>query len=115
MKSPINDSKKNSAEKEQSSKTSKNTERENSKNNNNSNINKNNKTHNNTNISKIEGKNSEAYKVRIKCTSGFNKIKSSPGTNLFHISKVLDSPSLAKIEKKLIILNIKHSMNVLMI
>ena len=104
MKSPINDSKKNLAEKEQSSKTSKNSkniERENSKNINNSNTNKNNKNHNNANMSKIEGNNSEAYKVRIKCTSGFNKIKSSPGANLFYISKVLDAPSLAKIENKI--------------
>ena len=104
MKSPLNDSKKNLAEKEQSSKTSKNSkniERENSKNINNSNSNKNNKNHNNANMSKIEGNNSEAYKVRIKCTSGFNKIKSSPGANLFYISKVLDAPSLAKIENKI--------------
>ena len=103
-KAPLNDSKKNLAEKEQSSKTSKNSkniERENSKNINNSNSNKNNKNHNNANMSKIEGNNSEAYKVRIKCTSGFNKIKSSPGANLFYISKVLDAPSLAKIENKI--------------
>ena len=79
----------------------KNIERENSKNINNSNSNKNNKNHNNANMSKIEGNNSEAYKVRIKCTSGFNKIKSSPGANLFYISKVLDAPSLAKIENKI--------------
>ena len=104
MKSPLNDSKKNLAEKEQLSKTSKiskNSERENSKNNNNSNSNKNNKSHNNTNSNKIEGNNSEAYKVRIKCTSGFNKIKSSPGANLFYINKILDAPSLAKIENKI--------------
>ena len=104
MKSPLNDSKKNLAEKEQLSKTSKiskNSERENSKNNNNSNSNKNNKSHNNTNSNKIDGNNSEAYKVRIKCTSGFNKIKSSPGANLFYINKILDAPSLAKIENKI--------------
>ena len=31
----------------------------------------------------------------------FNKIKSSPGANLFYINKILDAPSLAKIENKI--------------
>jgi len=101
MKSNINENKKNLAEKDQTSRTSKKSkkiENEISKNISNSNINNN----NNTNISKIEGNNSEAYKVRIKCTSGFNKIKSSPGANLFYSSKIIDAPSLSKIEKKII-------------
>jgi hypothetical protein len=64
-------------------------------------MNNNNNSNINTNISKIEGNNSEAYKIRIKCTSGFNRIKSSPGANLFYTSKIIDAPSLSKIENKI--------------
>ena len=105
MKSNINEDKKNLAEKEQTIKTSKKSkklENELSKNITNSNINNNNNINVNTNISKTESNNSEAYKIRIKCTSGFNRIKSSPGANLFYSSKIIDAPSLSKIEKKII-------------
>ena len=98
IRSPINEDKKNLAEKEHSSKGTKKQkklEKENSKNILNKNSNSNN------NINKIEGNNSEAYKVRIKCTSGFNKIKSGPGANLFYVSKIIDAPSLSKIENKI--------------
>ena len=105
MKSNINEEKKNLAEKEQMIKPvkkPKKLEKEVSKNISNSNMNNNNNNSNiNTNISKIEGNNSEAYKVRIKCTSGFNRIKSSPGANLFYTSKIIDAPSLSKIENKI--------------
>ena len=103
MKNNINEDKKNLAEKEQSIKAAKKPkklEKEVSKNISNTNMNNNN-SNINTNISKIEGNNSEAYKVRIKCTSGFNRIKSSPGANLFYISKIIDAPSLSKIENKI--------------
>ena len=104
MKNNINEDKKNLAEKEQSIKAAKKPkklEKEVSKNISNTNMNNNNNSNINTNISKIEGNNSEAYKVRIKCTSGFNRIKSSPGANLFYISKIIDAPSLSKIENKI--------------
>ena len=103
MKNNINEDKKNLAEKEQSIKAAKKPkklEKEVSKNISNTNMNNNNSIIN-TNISKIEGNNSEAYKIRIKCTSGFNRIKSSPGANLFYISKIIDAPSLSKIENKI--------------
>ena len=103
MKNNINEDKKNLAEKEQSIKAAKKPkklEKEVSKNMSNTNMNNNN-SNINTNISKIEGNNSEAYKVRIKCTSGFNRIKSSPGANLFYTSKIIDAPSLSKIENKI--------------
>ena len=103
MKNNINEDKKNLAEKEQSIKAAKKPkklEKEVSKNISNTNMNNNN-SNINTNISKIEGNNSEAYKVRIKCTSGFNRIKSSPGANLFYTSKIIDAPSLSKIENKI--------------
>ena len=103
MKNNINEDKKNLAEKEQSIKAAKKPkklEKEVSKNISNTNMNNNN-SNINTNISKIEGNNSEAYKIRIKCTSGFNRIKSSPGANLFYISKIIDAPSLSKIENKI--------------
>ena len=104
MKNNINEDKKNLAEKEQSIKAAKKPkklEKEVSKNISNTNMNNNNNSNINTNISKIEGNNSEAYKVRIKCTSGFNRIKSSPGANLFYTSKIIDAPSLSKIENKI--------------
>ena len=103
MKNNINEDKKNLAEKEQSIKAAKKPkklEKEVSKNISNTNMNNNN-SNINTNISKIEGNNSEAYKIRIKCTSGFNRIKSSPGANLFYTSKIIDAPSLSKIENKI--------------
>lgn len=100
IKSPINEDKKDLAEKEQSSKAlkkPKKIEKENSKNIN-SNLNNNNMD---TNINKIEGNNSEALKIKIKCTAGFNKIKSSTGASLFYIPKTIDAPSLSKIENKI--------------
>jgi len=103
MKNNINEDKKNLAEKKKSIKAAKKPkklEKEVSKNISNTNMNNNN-SNINTNISKIEGNNSEAYKIRIKCTSGFNRIKSSPGANLFYISKIIDAPSLSKIENKI--------------
>ena len=100
IKSPINEDNKNLAEKEQSSKTIKKLKKIEKDNSKNINVNSNN-NNNNTNINKIEGNNSESYKVRIKCTSGFNKIKSSPGASLFYVSKILDAPSLSKIENKI--------------
>ena len=103
MKNNINEDKKNLAEKEQSIKAAKKPkklEKEVSKNISNTNMNNNN-SNINTNISKIEGNNSEAYKIRIKCTSGFNRIKSSPGANLFYTSKIIDAPCLSKIENKI--------------
>ena len=54
-----------------------------------------------TNINKIEGNNSEALKIKIKCTAGFNKIKSSTGASLFYTPKTIDAPSLSKIENKI--------------
>lgn len=100
IKSPINEDKKDLAEKEQSSKAlkkPKKIEKENSKNIN-SNLNNNNMD---TNINKIEGNNSEALKIKIKCTAGFNKIKSSTGASLFYTPKTIDAPSLSKIENKI--------------
>ena len=100
IKSPINEDKKDLAEKEQSSKAlkkPKKMEKENSKNIN-SNLNNNNMD---TNINKIEGNNSEALKIKIKCTAGFNKIKSSTGASLFYTPKTIDAPSLSKIENKI--------------
>lgn len=100
IKSPINEDKKDLAEKEQSSKALKKLkkiEKENSKNIN-SNLNNNNMD---TNINKIEGNNSEALKIKIKCTAGFNKIKSSTGASLFYTPKTIDAPSLSKIENKI--------------
>jgi hypothetical protein len=101
MKSIINDEKKNSAEKTHSTKPVKKIKKEEKEGPKNSNTNANNNSNNPINTSKIEGNNSEAYKIRIKCTSGFNKIKSSPGASLFYIGKTPDAPSLANIEKKI--------------
>ena len=44
---------------------------------------------------------SESYKIRMKCLSGFNKIKSNPISKIFYFSKFPDSPSLSLIEKKI--------------
>ena len=46
--------------------------------------------------------NSESYKIMMKCLTGFNKIKSNPFSNFFYFSQSPDSPSLSKIEKKII-------------
>ncbi len=102
MKTPINDEKKISAEKNnivKPIKKPKKEEKETTKNNN-SNGNINNNNHSNTN--KIEGNNSEAYKIRIKCTAGFNKIKSSSGASFFYTGNTPDAPCLSNIEKKII-------------
>ena len=102
MKTPINDEKKISAEKNNIAKPikkPKKEEKETTKNNN-SNGNINNNNHSNTN--KIEGNNSEAYKIRIKCTAGFNKIKSSSGASFFYTGNTPDAPCLSNIEKKII-------------
>ena len=102
MKTLINDEKKISAEKNNISKPikkPKKEEKETSKNNNTP-INTNSNNHLNQN--KIEGNNSESYKIRIKCTAGFNKIKSSSGASIFYLGKTPDAPCLANIEKKII-------------
>ena len=103
IKTPLNLEKKVSAEKLNSSKTIKKPKKEEKETvkeiNPKSNINNN--TNINSNTNKIETNNSEAYKVRIKCTTGLNKIKSSPGATIFYISSIPDAPCLANIEKKI--------------
>jgi hypothetical protein len=101
MKSLINDEKKISAEKTHTAKPIKKIKKEEKEVSKNNNTNVNNNNNNPINTNKIEGNNSEAYKIRIKCTSGFNKIKASPGASLFYIGKTPDAPSLANIEKKI--------------
>ncbi len=106
IQSPINEEKKISAEKIHSIKPPKKPKKEEKeivKNNNNTNNNSNNNNINTNKIeNKIEGNDSEIYKIRIKCTAGFNKIKASPYASSFYISKVPDAPCLANIEKKII-------------
>jgi hypothetical protein len=103
IKTPLNLEKKVSAEKLNSSKTIKKPKKEEKETvkeiNPKSNINNN--TNINSNTNKIETNNSEAYKVRIKCTTGLNKIKSSTGATIFYISSIPDAPCLANIEKKI--------------
>lgn len=45
--------------------------------------------------------NSESYKIMLKCYNGFNKIKASPNSKYFYLSKIPNSPSLSNIEKKI--------------
>ena len=101
IQSPINEEKKISAEKIHQVKPQKKPKKEEKEINKNTNTN-NNSNNNNINTNKNEDNNSEIYKIRIKCTSGFNKIKASPYASSFYISKVPDTPCLANIEKKII-------------
>ena len=101
IQSPINEEKKISAEKIHQMKPQKKPKKEEKEINKNTNTN-NNSNNNNINTNKNEDNNSEIYKIRIKCTAGFNKIKASPYASSFYISKVPDAPCLANVEKKII-------------
>ena len=104
LKNNIIEDKKNSAEKNETVKGVKKPKKPgkeiakniNSNSNNNNNINN---INNNNNIN--EKNNSEMYKIMIKCTSGFNKIKSSPGASIFYTTKIPGAPCLSNIEKKI--------------
>ena len=108
MKNSINDDKKISAEKNEThkqlkkpKKIGKDSNKNLNSNNNNVDSNKNNNSNNNNNNNIVEKNNSESYKIMIKCTSGFNKIKSSPGASIFYSSKIPGAPCLSNIEKKI--------------
>ena len=55
---------------------------------------------NNNNMNNITN-NSEAYKIKMKCYSCFNKIKSNQISNFFYQSKFPNAPCLSMIEKKI--------------
>ena len=110
VKNSINDDKKISAEKNEThkqlkkpKKIGKDSNKNLNSNNNNVDSNKNNNSNsnNNSNNNIVEKNNSESYKIMIKCTSGFNKIKSSPGASIFYSSKIPGAPCLSNIEKKI--------------